>query len=193
MHDDGLDNDDEGISRVLSGSLLERVWDPQLQHDLQQAYVRLGAISALRNQIYLTWGTELDLSHALYPYPDGTGGDRIADSLLAACTAIEAGTTRLHTRILLGPWFSAGSTQAPHNSQQSLRSRYSRTTGSRRSSARRSARRTFTGTPSWRIIIRKCRSHPLLLWHCDLGMSDIFVCRGWVQAVTVRFSWLWIY
>ena len=100
MHDDGLDNDDESISRVLSGSLLERVWDPQLQHDLQQAYVRLGAISALRNQIYLTWGTELDISHALYPYPDGTGGDRIADSLLAACTAIEAATTRLHVYCL---------------------------------------------------------------------------------------------
>ena len=96
MHDDGLDNDDEGISRVPSGSLLERVWDPQSQHDLQQAYVRLGAISALRNQIYFTWGRELDLSHALYPYPDGTGGDRIADSLLAACTAVEAATTRLH-------------------------------------------------------------------------------------------------
>ena len=107
-------DDEEGIPRQISlrdgfgrwnaflrlGFALERVWDPPLQYALQQAYVRLGAISSLRNEIYRTWGTELDLSHAIYPYPDGTNVDEIADSLLAAVTAIEDDTTRLHVYCL---------------------------------------------------------------------------------------------
>ena len=99
MQDDGHDSDDEGISRVLSRSTEQRIWDLQHRHELQQAYVRLGALIALRNQVF-------------YRYPDAIGGDQIADSLRAACTSIEAAITSPH-EYCLASGLSAGSPTTP--------------------------------------------------------------------------------